>query len=128
MTHIHCVHNTRDLFVLLQILSMEADSLIEEQPSNASLIADKQNEIIDHWEELMEKADQRKQKLEESRQFQRFLCDHRDLVCVRITYIYYSCVHIYANILYHINSCLPPHSVTHYSCTCMLTLLDLLSF
>jgi len=59
---------------------MEADSLIEEQPNSASLIADKQTEIIDHWERLMEKADQRKKKLEESRQFQRFLGDHRDLV------------------------------------------------
>ena len=59
---------------------MEADSLIEEQPSNASLISDKQTEIIDHWERLMERADQRKQKLEESRQFQSFLSDHRDLV------------------------------------------------
>ena len=66
--------------VVTQLLSMEADSLIEEQPSNASLISDKQTEIIDHWERLMEKADQRKQKLEESRQFQSFLSDHRDLV------------------------------------------------
>ena len=62
--------------------------MIEEQPSSASLIADKQNEIIDHWEELMEKADQRKQKLEESRQFQRFLCDHRDLVRMYINNIH----------------------------------------
>ena len=66
--------------IVTQLLSMEADSLIEEQPSNASLISDKQTEIIDHWERLMEKADQRKQKLEESRQFQSFLSDHRDLV------------------------------------------------
>ena len=63
---------------------MEADSLIEEQPTSASLITDKQTEIIDHWERLMEKADQRKQKLEESRQFQRFLSDHRDLVSYSI--------------------------------------------
>ena len=56
---------------------MEADSFIEEQPSSVSLISDdKHTEIIKHWEHLMEKADQRKQKLEESRQFQRFLSDH----------------------------------------------------
>ena len=56
---------------------MEADSLIEEQPSSVSLISeDKHTEIIKNWEHLMEKADQRKQKLEESRQFQRFLSDH----------------------------------------------------
>ena len=59
---------------------MEADILIEEQPSSVSPISDEHTEIINHWEHLMEKADQRKQKLEESRQFQRFLSDHWDLV------------------------------------------------
>ena len=80
-----CV-NVFNLLITLQLLSMEADSLIEEQPASASLIADKQNEIIDHWEQLMEKADQRKQKLEDSRQFQRFLSDHRDLVYVCVLF------------------------------------------
>ena len=78
--HKELEHDLTALEKKLEILSMEADSLIEEQPSSASLITDKQTEIIDHWERLMEKADQRKQKLEESRQFQRFLSDHRDLV------------------------------------------------
>ena len=55
---------------------MEADILIEEQPSSVSPISDEHTEIINHWEHLMEKADQRKQKLEESRQFHRFLSDH----------------------------------------------------
>ncbi|XP_065894234.1 spectrin beta chain, non-erythrocytic 1-like isoform X3 [Dysidea avara] len=78
--HKELEHDLTALEKKLELLSMEADSLIEEQPASASLIADKQNEIIDHWEQLMEKADQRKQKLEDSRQFQRFLSDHRDLL------------------------------------------------
>ena len=44
------------------------------------LIKDKEAEIFENWEELTQRADNRKTNLEQSRELQRFLADLRDLV------------------------------------------------
>lgn len=54
--------------------------MITEQPSSEGLISEKQAEIIENWDALTERADNRKTNLEQSRELQRFLADLRDLV------------------------------------------------
>ena len=61
-------------------LDHEAERLIAEQPSSRDLIDEKQAEIIDNWEQLTQRADERKQNLEQSRELQKFLANLRDLV------------------------------------------------
>ena len=43
-------------------------------------ITEKQNEALDNWEKLEELSDQRKRKLADSFQLQKFLADARELV------------------------------------------------
>ena len=43
-------------------------------------IMEKQNEALDNWEKLEELSDQRKRKLADSFQLQKFLADARELV------------------------------------------------
>lgn len=56
---------------------------MKEQPSSEGLVADKQTEIFENWEELTQRADNRKTNLEQSRELQKFLADLRDLVSIR---------------------------------------------
>ena len=71
----HCT-----LILPLQKLEKEATRLISEQPTSEGLISEKQAEILENWEALTERADNRKANLEQSRELQRFLADLRDLV------------------------------------------------
>lgn len=64
----------------MQKLDKDSERLIEGQPDSSDLLQEKLTEIIDSWEKLNEKADQRKAILEESLIYQRFLADLRDLV------------------------------------------------
>lgn len=66
--------------ILYQKLAKEAERLISEQPTREGLISDKQAEIVENWEALTERADNRKANLEQSRELQKFLADLRDLV------------------------------------------------
>jgi len=73
----------RDLTAIenkLEHLDHEAERLIAEQPSSRDLIDEKQAEIIDNWEQLTQRADERKQNLEQSRELQKFLANLRDLL------------------------------------------------
>lgn len=73
----------RDLAALeekVTALSGEADKLAEERPDQAGDIQDKQHEMVNNWEQLRNKALNRKQKLDDSYYLHRFLSDYRDLV------------------------------------------------
>ncbi|RUS85999.1 hypothetical protein EGW08_006269 [Elysia chlorotica] len=61
-------------------LTAEADRLKEIHSNQAPEIEDKKREISENWEKLKRKAMERKNKLYESYQLQRFLADFRDLI------------------------------------------------
>ncbi len=56
--------------------------MVSEQPSSQELVEEKQAEMLDNWSQLIERADERKNNLLQSRELQRFLADLRDLVGV----------------------------------------------
>ncbi|CAI8040975.1 Spectrin alpha chain, non-erythrocytic 1 [Geodia barretti] len=64
----------------LEQLDQEAQRLIGEQPASQPLIVEKQSEIMENWEQLTQRADERKANLEQSRELQRFLANLRDLL------------------------------------------------
>lgn len=73
----------RDLAALdskVQELRTAADMLTKSHPAHADEVLAKQEEIEGCWAELQNKADERKRRLEESRNYQQFLSDHRDLL------------------------------------------------
>ena len=75
----------RELTVIekkLETLAKEASRLSNEQQQSASKIGEKQAEIIEEWELLIQQADERKSKLEDSRRLQQFLSTLRDVVSV----------------------------------------------
>ena len=57
-----------------------AAKLCKKYPDMAGDITEKQNEALDNWEKLEELSDQRKRKLADSFQLQKFLADARELV------------------------------------------------
>ncbi|GFO16769.1 spectrin alpha chain [Plakobranchus ocellatus] len=61
-------------------LTAEADRLKEIHTIQAPEIEDKKKEISENWEKLKTKATERKDRLDESYQLQRFLADFRDLI------------------------------------------------
>ena len=61
-------------------LDETANRLMMTHPDQAQSIYDHQKEINDHWNQLTQKADDRKAKLLDSYDFQRFLSDERDLM------------------------------------------------
>ena len=65
----------------MQHLDKESERLIDSQPDSSELLQEKLTEIIDSWEKLNEKAEQKRAILEESLIYQEFLADLRDLVC-----------------------------------------------
>ncbi len=69
-------------YISLQLLGKEANRLVSEQPSSQELVEEKQAEMLDNWSQLIERADERKNNLLQSRELQRFLADLRDLVGV----------------------------------------------
>jgi spectrin beta len=72
----------RDLTVIegrLEELDKEAERLVHEQPPNASEVKDKLEDILSNWEALIEQANARKSKLEDSRKLQEFLKTLRNL-------------------------------------------------
>ncbi|XP_053397817.1 spectrin alpha chain, non-erythrocytic 1-like isoform X2 [Mercenaria mercenaria] len=54
--------------------------LCKKYPDRAGDISEKQNEALDNWEKLEELADQRKKKLADSYQLQKFLAEARELI------------------------------------------------
>ena len=64
----------------LEALAKEASRLSSQQQQSASKIGVKQAEIIEQWELLIQQADERKTKLEDSRKLQQFLSTLRDVV------------------------------------------------
>ena len=66
----------------METLAREASRLSNQQQQSASKIGAKQAEIIEQWELLIQQADERKAKLEDSRKLQQFLSTLRDVVCV----------------------------------------------
>jgi spectrin alpha len=72
----------RDLAALddkVSVLASEAEKLCSTHPDHAEQINAKHQEIGNNWEELIAKAKERKQKLDESYYLHRFLADYRDL-------------------------------------------------
>ena len=72
----------RDLAALedkVQMLAQESEKLASTHPEHAEQINAKQEEIWQNWNDLIEKAKLRKQKLDESYFLHRFLADFRDL-------------------------------------------------
>ncbi|KAL5013103.1 hypothetical protein ScPMuIL_011654 [Solemya velum] len=61
-------------------LGTESARLVEIHPNQAEQIDTKQREIVDNWERLKQKADERKTRLDDSYYLHRFLADFRDLV------------------------------------------------
>jgi spectrin alpha len=73
----------RDLAALgekVQELDETANRLMQTHPDQAQSIYDHQKEINERWNDLTSKAEQRKARLVDSYDFQRFLSDHRDLM------------------------------------------------
>ena len=73
----------RDLAALgekVKDLDQTAERLMSTHPDQAQSIYDHQKEITERWNLLTEKADQRKAKLLDSYDLQRFLSDSRDLM------------------------------------------------
>ena len=86
----------------LESLAKEASRLSSQQKQSASKIGEKQAEIIEQWELLIQQADERRTKLEDSRKLQQFLSTRRDVVSVwchttlahlRISGCTYVCIH-----------------------------------
>lgn len=84
----------RDLTVIegrLEELDNEARRLVAEQPPNAPEVEGRLGDILSNWEKLIEQANARKSKLEDSRKLQEFLKTLRNLqtwmvdVTVRMT-------------------------------------------
>ena len=72
----------RDLTVIegrLEELDNEAGRLVDEQPPNAPEVKEKLEDILSNWETLIEQANARKSKLEDSRKLQEFLKTLRNL-------------------------------------------------
>lgn len=63
----------------VSILGQEADRLCGIHADHSSQIQNKRGEIVAYWERLTAKAQERRQKLDESYLLQRFLADFRDL-------------------------------------------------
>lgn len=61
--------------------------MTQDQPSCSDLVGEKLTEIVESWEQLKERAEKRKACLDESRAFQLFLADLRDLVSVSRTIV-----------------------------------------
>ena len=61
------------------MLGQECETLCQTHPDHAEQINAKQQEIMSNWNDLIEKAKQRKEKLDESYYLQRFLADFREL-------------------------------------------------
>jgi spectrin beta len=70
------------IYAKLEQLDQESQRLIGEQPTSRELIEEKQSEITENWEQLTQRADERKASLEQSRELQRFLANLRDVVCI----------------------------------------------
>lgn len=78
-------HDTieRDLAALadkVDGLMREGDRLSQSNPSTSDLINAKLKELAEHWSNLKQKAQQRKQRLADSYRLQSFLSDYRDLM------------------------------------------------
>uniref|UniRef100_A0A0K2TMK4 Spectrin alpha chain n=1 Tax=Lepeophtheirus salmonis TaxID=72036 RepID=A0A0K2TMK4_LEPSM len=72
----------RDLAALedkVLTLGQEADRLCQIHPEHAEQIKAKHQEISKNWEQLLDKAKDRRQKLDESYHLHRFLADYKDL-------------------------------------------------
>ena len=72
----------RDLAALedkVSLLAQEAEKLCSTHPEHADQIMAKHKEIEQNWDDLIKKAKERKQKLDESYFLHRFLADFRDL-------------------------------------------------
>ena len=54
--------------------------MCKKYPERAGDITEKQNEALDNWEKLEDLADQRKRKLADSYQLQKFLAEAQELV------------------------------------------------
>ncbi|KAJ8309236.1 hypothetical protein KUTeg_014110 [Tegillarca granosa] len=73
----------RDMTALqnqLEKIESVSGKLCRKYPDHADAIQNKQKEAEDNWEKLEELADQRKQKLRDSYQLQKFLSDARELI------------------------------------------------
>ena len=63
----------------VSMLSQEAEKLCSTHPEHADQIKAKHQEINQNWIDLIQKAKERKEKLDESYFLHRFLADFRDL-------------------------------------------------
>ncbi|XP_067948494.1 spectrin alpha chain-like isoform X2 [Watersipora subatra] len=73
----------RDLDVLedeVKVLKESAQQLASSQPDNEEEVKEKLEQVLRQWDELKEKAAEKKGKLVESHKLQSFLADHRDLI------------------------------------------------
>ncbi|XP_019643312.1 PREDICTED: spectrin alpha chain, non-erythrocytic 1-like [Branchiostoma belcheri] len=73
----------RDLAALedkVTTLSAEADRLQSAHPESADDIGTKKDEVLEAWDRIKTKGEERKSRLNDSYRLQRFLADHRDLV------------------------------------------------
>ncbi|XP_078687340.1 spectrin alpha chain, non-erythrocytic 1-like [Branchiostoma floridae x Branchiostoma belcheri] len=73
----------RDLAALedkVTTLSAEADRLQSAHPESAEDIGTKKDEVLEAWDRIKTKGEERKSRLNDSYRLQRFLADHRDLV------------------------------------------------
>ena len=70
------------LFVcfISQKVESQSSKLCKKYPERAGDITEKQNEALDNWEKLEDLADQRKRKLADSYQLQKFLAEAQELV------------------------------------------------
>ena len=64
----------------VQTLSKESKNLCCFHPNSADEIKGKEQDIVKNWEVLLEKAQERKIRLDDSYKLQRFLTDFRDLI------------------------------------------------
>lgn len=75
----------RDLAAIseqVELITKEAERLIGQYPDAQEHIAVKHEQMVQSWNNLVEKAAQRKEKLQQADQLQLYFNDYRELQCV----------------------------------------------
>lgn len=66
----------------VELITKEAERLIGQYPDAQEHIAVKHEQMVQSWNNLVEKASQRKEKLQQADQLQLYFNDYRELQCV----------------------------------------------
>lgn len=85
MVYFNYSFKQRDLAAIseqVELITKEAERLIGQYPDAQEHIAVKHEQMVQSWNNLVEKAAQRKEKLQQTDQLQLYFNDYRELQCV----------------------------------------------